>query len=101
MTRYFNRICIVTRTVFGHSGNELMPPIVEQIEYCYNSAFDETSAAFQQRMADTVLPMRRAAEKAKPKPYSICDGWDWSIINIEPNPMPDIETLYGETRDGG
>lgn len=84
----------VTRFIYGYSGNELSPPVEKTETYIYLSEPDEDEATFKVRMADTVLPMRRAADASKPRSYSIRDGWDWSIIDITPREMPEIEELY-------
>jgi hypothetical protein len=87
-------LCKVTRYIYGYSGNELMPPVEREEYFIYLSEDDEDLETFKIRMQDTVLPMRRAAKAASPRHYSITDGWDWSILDITPKPMPPIEELY-------
>jgi hypothetical protein len=87
-------ICRVKKIIYGYSGNELMPPVEGNEFYIYHSEPEETLPDFQKRMSETVLPMRRAADAAKAKPYSIRDGWDWEIMDITPRPMPKIEEVY-------
>lgn len=89
-------ICRVTRYIYGYSGNELSPPVESEEYFVYHSEPGEELKAFEKRMADTVLPMRRAADASTPRAYSIRDGWGWSIIDITPKEIPSPAELYAK-----
>lgn len=75
-------VCTFTHTVYGHSGNELMPPAVGGGEYAYLSDADEPLEAFRARMQVIGMACRKRAEEAPQRAYSIRDGWDWRFAEI-------------------
>ena len=72
---------IITRFVYGISGNELSPPVKDKIKTAYLLNV-ETMEEARQIMADKAIPLRRAADNAEIRPYSHRDSIDWDVIMI-------------------
>jgi hypothetical protein len=78
-------VCIFTRHIYGHSGNELPPPVITVRTFAVLSNEGETLPDFVRRMSDVGMAKRINTndEFAKnPKPYSMSDAWTWSIHQV-------------------
>lgn len=77
-------VCRFVINQYGHSGNELPPPIINSFIRCILSE-DELEINFRERMKCYGVAIREYLKvkfKSKPKLYSCPDSCDWSISQI-------------------
>jgi hypothetical protein len=71
-------VCIFTRYIYGHSGNELPPPVENTVSRGILSVDGESEEEFRRRMTTFGMLLRSEVDQT-PRPYSAPDGWDWAI----------------------
>jgi hypothetical protein len=72
--------CLITHTVYGTSGTELMPPVERTTEYFMRPDWMETDENFRDRVRYTLLPVREKLASIPPESYSIRDTIGWRFI---------------------
>jgi hypothetical protein len=78
-------VCIFKINEYGHSGNELPPPVIGGRSFGILSDINEEVENFKDDMNELGLFMQERAERkfaTKPKPYSCPDSVAWEFHQV-------------------
>lgn len=73
-------ICIFKHFIYGSTGTELPPPLIQTRRYVVHSKPGESQADFRARMRDLGMAGRQRLSDKPTKPYSCKDGLDWQLF---------------------
>lgn len=72
---------VITKTVYGTSGNELCPPVESKTNTVYLFGDQYTEKHVKEMLQIRGMNLRKSVKKAEP--YSIKDGYDWRWFKVD------------------